>query len=612
MSKKDDKLKFSNPMMDDDDEEEEADGAGAVKADNPLEQPLSPPVAGDAPMSAHQVEMDEYFAEEENAEDLDKIVPALMLYYLFEDSTCTLPAIAIRSPPTVRFLCSAELTPARTCGTDFTRFGKKGLPMKLVATVISIGINVLILVSTFAFVASTIPNMSEDAHKNPEDYEYFAVQWMVIEYICVGCFTVDVLVRGGAGYKAGKWGDFSGDVMNWIDVFAILPFYVQLIVPNGYDLRFLRVIRLARILKLMEKSGYGNVGGTIYAILSGSATALVVPLYFALLALIVCSALMYRAESTVSMTCVTALGTFENWDSSPKSPGNEGCTSTTGYGCSCAGEIVYITGDGAEWSSEIFPDIFDCFWWCLVTFTTVGYGDLSPRTGTGQWVNTVTMVLGIFFLSMPISIVGEAFTSAWGKVEALRREQKVEDAAADEAAESLVRGFGEPATELRSIGVTEHDINRHMGRARNYLVTLSTVETSTNEKGEKYAQCAADLLGEAEEIFAGAVQMFKDRGLEAKQLKMHNTTQIKGEGKPVSGVGALGTADQTLTGLGQEAQDWAEANGDITMRVGAKVTGKAASVGYGISKKAAAAAGGVASKGAGAAAAKATGGDDDE
>ena len=500
--------------------------------------------------------------------------------------------------------------------------------MKLIATIISIGINVLILVSTFAFVASSIPNMSENPHINPESYEYYQVQWLVIEYICVGCFTLDVLVRGGAGFMAteknedgeekNKWGDFSGDVMNWIDVLAILPFYVQLAIPNGYDFRFLRVIRLARILKLMEKSGYGNVGGTIYAILSGSATALVVPLYFALLALIVCSALMYRAEGIVSQTCVTALGTYENWDSSPTSPGNEGCSGAARerkFGCSCAGELVYITRDGAEWSSEIFPDIFDCFWWCLVTFTTVGYGDLSPRTGLGQCVNTITMVLGIFFLSMPISIVGEAFTSAWGKVEALRREQKVENAAADEAAESLVRGFGEPATEVRSIGVTEHDINRHMGRARNYLVTLSAFETSSNDNGEKFSQCAADLLGEAEAIFADAVQMFKDRDLEGKQLKLQNTTQIKGgyiPSKDLVGGGALDAADKTLTGTGQAAQDWAEANGDPIMRAGAKVTGKAASMGYGLSKKAAAAAGGAASQGAGKAASKATGGGDDE
>lgn len=84
---KDDKLNFSNPMMDDEeDEEDEADGA----ASSGLEEPLSAGTVGE-PVSAHQTEMDEYFAEEEDTQDISKIDPALMLYYLFEDSTCTLP-----------------------------------------------------------------------------------------------------------------------------------------------------------------------------------------------------------------------------------------------------------------------------------------------------------------------------------------------------------------------------------------------------------------------------------------------------------------------------------------------------------------------------------------
>ena len=94
------KLKFSNPMMDnedDDDDVDEDEPAAQSKVENPLAEPLSPAA------SDHQAQMDEYFAEEENAEEIDEVVPALILYYLFEDATCAYPCHelhALPCPPT--------------------------------------------------------------------------------------------------------------------------------------------------------------------------------------------------------------------------------------------------------------------------------------------------------------------------------------------------------------------------------------------------------------------------------------------------------------------------------------------------------------------------------
>jgi hypothetical protein len=86
-------LKFSNPMMEKEDEDDadadaDADAAGstaraaASKVDNPLVTPLSPA------KSEHQVQMDAYFEEEDDSEEIDEVSPALILFYLFEDATC--------------------------------------------------------------------------------------------------------------------------------------------------------------------------------------------------------------------------------------------------------------------------------------------------------------------------------------------------------------------------------------------------------------------------------------------------------------------------------------------------------------------------------------------
>lgn len=491
-------LKFSNPMnaLDDD-----AGGVQTTAASSKIDNPLGVPLSSSAD---HQQQMDEYFEGQDKSEEIDEVVPALILYYLFEDATCK------SSQPPAMHTRERISTPTIVCA-GFSRFGKKGIPMKVIATVINLGINVLILVSTVAFCVSTMKNHSDDCHKNPESCEDYKVLWQAIELFCVSVFTLDVLVRGIAGYKGGKWEEVKGDAMNWVDLFAILPFYVQLVFPSDYDLRFLRVIRLARILKLMEASGYGNVGATIWEIIVASSTALMVPIFFMNLALIVCSALLYFAEQTVSMTCTTADGVFPDWDTAISTPGNEGCTSD--YGCQCAGEVIYITRSGEEWSSEIFASIPHCFWWCIVTFTTVGYGDISPRTAAGQWINVATMILGIFFVAMPIAIIGDAFTTAWGKVEALRREKKSKDAAVEDATESLVN------TEVKhigpGIGTTEHDIKRHMGRAKSYLRVLKKYDTEVNDDVRQSTVVAVELLEEAESIFAAAVQLFKARGLAA-------------------------------------------------------------------------------------------------
>ena len=103
---------------------------------------------------------------------------------------------------------------------------------------------------------------------------------------------------------------------------------------------------------------------------------------------------------------------------------NTGCIDD--YGCACPGTISFVDLSGTVWSSELFESIPAVFWWCIVTFTTVGYGDVNPRTSAGQQVAALTMFIGIFFLSMPISIVGDSFTRSWNRYTARRDQLEAE------------------------------------------------------------------------------------------------------------------------------------------------------------------------------------------
>ena len=119
---------------------------------------------------------------------------------------------------------------------------------------------------------------------------------------------------------------------------------------------------------------------------------------------------------------------------------------------SCTGMIQYRTWDfinldnvGGEYSSDMFEDgkafpdkgapggILTAMWWCVVTFTTVGYGDMNPRTPQGQFVAVFTMTCGVFFLAMPLAVVGGSFNAAYTRSEAeheIRENEKMIAAAA--------------------------------------------------------------------------------------------------------------------------------------------------------------------------------------
>ena len=88
------KLKFSNPMMDEDDDDEDDSPPAAVVlaeggeegADAAASKPASNPLQTDT--TTGKTEMEMAFAKEDAEEDIDAVTTAMMVYYLFEDANC--------------------------------------------------------------------------------------------------------------------------------------------------------------------------------------------------------------------------------------------------------------------------------------------------------------------------------------------------------------------------------------------------------------------------------------------------------------------------------------------------------------------------------------------
>jgi hypothetical protein len=414
--------------------------------------------------------------DETSAADLHgAAAPALILYHLFEDPYF------------------------------FESWGEKGKVFMLIAKIIGMVINLLIIVSTVAFCFETMVQFSPDPHRNPGSFAYWDKVWTNVEITCVVLFTVDMIVRCAGAVAAGKTEAFFGDGMNWIDFLAIFPFYVKLVWADFLDLRFLRVIRLARILRSLKSAKYGSLGAVVVDIVKNSVGALFIPVYFMILALIVFSSLMFYVEKTSERRCELGDGTFvQPWTTSNKTKGNEGCA--TEYGCECVGTLSHVTYDNQYWSDEMYSSIPDSFWWCIVTFTTVGYGDKYPRTAFGRVLCAFTMFCGIFFLAMPLTIVGSSFSDAWENLQSkkLKAEAHQRQLPQEDGSDPLWQ------PDYAKVASMKADIKAHLLRAKALVEELRT--DSVKEGGGQEVMTAwesnIEKLADADEDFDTVISLY--------------------------------------------------------------------------------------------------------
>ncbi|XP_061176051.1 potassium voltage-gated channel protein egl-36-like [Saccostrea echinata] len=74
-----------------------------------------------------------------------------------------------------------------------------------------------------------------------------------------------------------------------------------------------------------------------------------------------------------------------------------------------------IFGSGMFWAefenSETFPNMFVSIWWAVVTITTVGYGDHYPKAPFGYFMASLTAVIGLLLIAMPIASLSSSFNT---------------------------------------------------------------------------------------------------------------------------------------------------------------------------------------------------------
>lgn len=63
----------------------------------------------------------------------------------------------------------------------------------------------------------------------------------------------------------------------------------------------------------------------------------------------------------------------------------------------------------AQRQPQAFENIGDGFWWAIVAFTTVGYGDIYPVTPLGRLLSSLISLIGIAMIAIPTGIISSAF-----------------------------------------------------------------------------------------------------------------------------------------------------------------------------------------------------------
>jgi voltage-gated potassium channel len=99
--------------------------------------------------------------------------------------------------------------------------------------------------------------------------------------------------------------------------------------------------------------------------------------------------------------------------------------------------LALSTGAGfvMRWvEPEVFPTVGTGVWWAVVTFCTVGYGDVVPTSSLGRFVASVVMVFAITFITIVTALVTSALVTG-----AQRRREEAESAAHAPVHEALAR-----------------------------------------------------------------------------------------------------------------------------------------------------------------------------
>jgi voltage-gated potassium channel len=116
--------------------------------------------------------------------------------------------------------------------------------------------------------------------------------------------------------------------------------------------------------------------------------------------------------------------------------------------------VVTVIGGGAAFSAvetDQHLSTWDGVWWAMTTVSTVGYGDVVPRTTDGRVIGILVMFVGIGFIAILTAAAAERFIRTTGAIEEEQQEierEQAEIVAEQQEIETEQRGIDELLAEI--------------------------------------------------------------------------------------------------------------------------------------------------------------------
>ena len=210
------------------------------------------------------------------------------------------------------------------------------------------------IILLIAILASIVLVMLESINSFDEKYHAFLdiAEWVITILFSIEYLARIVSVKHPLKYVFSFYGI--------IDLMSTIPKYVSLLLGGTQALIALRALRLLRVFRILKLARYLGASNQLASAIRASRAKIAVFLFAVLIAAVIFGTLMYMIE-----------GEENGFTNIPKS--------------------VY---------------------WCIVTLTTVGFGDIAPVTPFGQFIASLIMILGYGIIAVPTGIVSAEYTKA--------------------------------------------------------------------------------------------------------------------------------------------------------------------------------------------------------